>query len=160
MHHVGSTLGLVRFAMSAYKRGKVRQIFHFHKNCYAHTKVDILALKTITHHQGLLSACALLLTKAGVAFITDKPAGRSREFPAPCTWANSATNSQDVMNVICGSWFMILVILLHSNQPLPRHSLKTDSALKHFCMKRSSVPYHTLELLYSISIKHVSRRLV
>lgn len=108
MHHVGSTLGLVRFAMSAYKRGKVRQIFHFHKNCYAHTKVDILALKTITHHQGLLSACALLLTKAGVAFITDKLAGRSREFPAPCTWANSATNSQDVMTVICGSWFMIL----------------------------------------------------
>lgn len=108
MHHVGSTLGLMRFAMSASKRRKVRQIFHFHKNCYAHTKVYILALKTITHHQGLLSACALLLTKAGVAFITDKPAGRSCELPAPCTWANSTTNSQEVMTVICGLWFMIL----------------------------------------------------
>lgn len=160
MHHVGSTLGLVRFAMSAYKRGKVRQIFHFHKNCYAHTKVDILALKTITHHQGLLSACALLLTKAGVAFITDKPAGGAVSFQRPVL---GQIQPQTVRMwwlgfVVRDLWFF--VIPLHLNQLLPRHSLKTDSALKGFCMRRSSVPYHARELLYSISIKLVSRRLV
>lgn len=114
MHHVGSTLGLMRFAMSACKRGKVRQIFHFHKNCKAHTKVYILRLKTITHHQGPLCACALLLTKAGGAFITGKPrlgwwwGGGGVTFPAATTWAYSAMNSNISMTVICGSsWFMI-----------------------------------------------------
>lgn len=112
MHHVGSTLGLMRFAMSAYKRGKVRQIFHFHKNCQAHTKVYILPLKTITHHQGLLCACALLLTKAGVAFITGKPGGGSLGVHFQCPVLEHiqprTATSQDVMTVICGSsWFMI-----------------------------------------------------
>lgn len=54
----------------------------------------------------------------------------------------------------------VFVILLRSNKPLPVHPLPTsfreDSALKHFCKKRSSVPHHTLELLSFISIKHVS----
>lgn len=132
MHHVGSTLGLMRLAMSAYKRRKVRQIFHFHKNCYAHTKVYILPLKTITHDQGLLSACALLLTKAGVAFISDKPGGRSREFPAPCTWAYSTTNSLIAGCDDCDLWFMIhdlwfFVTLVRSNQPLPHHQPPTAS---------------------------------
>lgn len=70
--------------------------------------------------------------------------------------------SQNVMAVICdSSWFMIP---LRSNPSILHQqlsqSLKTDSAVKHFCMRRSSVQLLTLELPYTISIEHVSRQLV